>query len=135
MKVYFKNIDEFLNPNQIKSTKEFLKFLQNELQLKDDVYITFTGDRDIKMTTGVRMPGSKIFALAKNRLLVDIFRTVAHEWVHEFQYQKLGVKDGEKIQDIGGPEENMANTLSGIFVKKFAKDNPHYSTELYEGNS
>ena len=87
------------------------------------------------MTTGVRMPGSKIFALAKNRLLVDIFRTVAHEWVHEFQYQKLGVKDGEKIQDIGGPEENMANTLSGIFVKKFAKDNPHYSTELYEGNS
>jgi hypothetical protein len=135
MKVYFKHINKFLDPKQIKGMKEFIKFLQNELQLNDDVYLTFTGNRDIKMTTGVRMPGSKIFALAKNRLLVDIFRTVAHEWVHEFQYQKLGLKDDVKIQDIGGPEENMANTLSGIFVKKFAKDNPHYSTELYEGNS
>ena len=135
MKVHFKNIDKFLDPEQIKGIKEFVKFLQNELQLNDDVYITFMGGRDIKMTTGVRMPDSKIFVLAKNRLLIDIFRTVAHEWVHECQYQKLGVKDGEKIQDIGGPEENMANTLSGIFVKKFAKDNPHYSTELYEGNS
>tara|TARA_B110000503_G_scaffold116975_1_gene176507 strand:+ start:2797 stop:3204 length:408 start_codon:yes stop_codon:yes gene_type:complete len=135
MKVYFKHINKFLDPKQIKGMKEFIKFLQNELQLNDDVYLTFTGNKDIKMTTGVRMPGSKIFALAKNRLLVDIFRTVAHEWVHEFQYQKLGLKDDVKIQDIGGPEENMANTLSGIFVKKFAKDNPHYSTELYEGNS
>ena len=135
MKVYFKHINKFLDPKQIKGMKEFIKFLQNELQLNDDVYLTFTGNRDINMTTGVRMPGSKIFALAKNRLLVDIFRTVAHEWVHEFQYQKLGLKDDVKIQDIGGPEENMANTLSGIFVKKFAKDNPHYSTELYEGNS
>ena len=103
MKVHFKNIDKFLDPEQIKGIKEFVKFLQNELQLNDDVYITFMGGRDIKMTTGVRMPDSKIFVLAKNRLLIDIFRTVAHEWVHEFQYQKLGVKDGEKIQDIGGP--------------------------------
>jgi hypothetical protein len=90
------------------------------------------GGRDVPMTTGVRMPGSKIFVLAEKRMLIDILRTVAHEWVHEFQYQKMGLKDNEKIQNIGGPEENMANTLSGIFVKKFDKENPQYSNVIYE---
>ena len=84
------------------------------------------------MTTGVRKPGHKIFVLAHKRLLIDIFRTVAHEWVHEYQHQKMGLKDTDKIQDIGGPEENMANTLSGIFVKKFDKKNPQYSNVIYE---
>jgi hypothetical protein len=44
----------------------------------------------------------------------------------------MGLKDTDKIQNIGGPEENMANTLSGIFVKKFDKENPQYSNVIYE---
>ena len=38
------------------------------------------------------------------------------------------------IQDIGGPEENMANVLSGIFVKKFAKKFPKYKKMMYGKN-
>jgi valyl-tRNA synthetase len=53
---------------------------------------------------------------------------------HEYQHQKMGLKDDEKIQDIGGPEENMANILSGIFVKKFEKEFPKYSKILYDEN-
>ena len=132
MKVCFKDINKFSSPEQIEVTKEFVKFLQTELPLKEDVYITFKGSRDIKMTTGVRMPGHKIYVLAHKRLLIDIFRTIAHEWVHEFQHQKMGLKDNQKIQNIGGPEENMANTLSGILVKKFDKENPQYSSVIYE---
>ena len=131
MKACFKDINKFSTPEQIEVTKEFVKFLQTQLPLTDDVYITFTGNRDIKMTTGVRMPGHKIYVLAHKRLLIDIFRTIAHEWVHEFQHQKMGLKDTDKIQNIGGPEENMANTLSGIFVKKFDKENPQYSNVIY----
>jgi hypothetical protein len=44
----------------------------------------------------------------------------------------MGLKDNEKIQNIGGPEENMANTLSGIFVKKFDKMFPEHSGSIYE---
>jgi hypothetical protein len=132
MKVCFKGINKFSTPKQIEVVKEFVKYLQTELPLKDDVFITFKGGRDIKMTTGVRRPGSQIFVLADKRLLIDILRTVSHEWVHEFQHQKMGLKDTDKIQNIGGPEENMANTLSGILVKKFDKENPQYSNFIYE---
>ena len=132
MKACFKGINKFSKPKQIEVIKEFVKYLQTELPLKDDVFITFKGGRDIKMTTGVRRPGSQIFVLADKRLLIDILRTVSHEWVHEFQHQKMGLKDNQKIQNIGGPEENMANTLSGIFVKKFDKENPQYSNVIYE---
>jgi hypothetical protein len=132
MKVCFKGINKFSKPKQIEVIKEFVKYLQTELPLKDDVFITFKGGRDIKMTTGVRRPGSQIFVLADKRLLIDILRTVSHEWVHEFQHQKMGLKDNQKVPNIGGPVENMANVLSGIFLKKFNKIFPDYSPIVYE---
>jgi len=132
MKVCFRGINKFSKPKQIEVIKEFVKYLQTELPLKDDVFITFKGGRDIKMTTGVRRPGSQIFVLADKRLLIDILRTVSHEWVHEFQHQKMGLKDNQKVPNIGGPVENMANVLSGIFLKKFDKIFPDYSPIIYE---
>ena len=132
MKVCFKGISKFSNPKEIEVLKEFVTYLQTELPLKDDVFITFKSDRDIKMTTGVRMPKHQIFVLADKRLLIDILRTVAHEWVHEFQHQKMGLKDNQKVPNIGGPVENMANVLSGIFLKKFDKIFPDYSPIIYE---
>jgi hypothetical protein len=86
------------------------------------------------MTTGVRYPKGNLFILFGNRLLIDVLRTLSHEWVHEFQHQKMGLKDNEKIQNIGGPEENMCNILSGIFIKKFDKEFPEYSDVLYGEN-
>ena len=86
------------------------------------------------MTTGVRMPGHQIFVLSKGRMLVDVLRTLGHEWTHEFQHQKMGLKDTEKIKDIGGPEENMANALAGVFTKKFNKKFPNHTNLLYEQN-
>jgi hypothetical protein len=132
MKVCFRGVNKFSKPKQIEVIKEFVKYLQTELPLKDDVFITFKGGRDIKMTTGVRRPGSQIFVLADKRLLIDILRTVSHEWVHEFQHQKMGLKDNQKVPNIGGPVENMANVLSGIFLKKFDKIFPDYSPIIYE---
>ena len=132
MKVCFKGISKFSSPKEIEALKEFVTYLQTELPLKDDVFITFKGGRDIKMTTGVRRPGSQIFVLADKRLLIDILRTVSHEWVHEFQHQKMGLKDNQKVPNIGGPVENMANVLSGIFLKKFDKIFPDYSPIIYE---
>ena len=58
--------------------------------------------------------------LTNKRLNRDIIRTLAHEWVHEYQYQKLGVRHTDQVKDIGGPEENMANTLGN---KKITYEN------------
>ena len=131
MKACFKNITEFTTTEEIEAVKEFTRFLHSNLPLNQDVYITFVPERIEKMTTGVRVSGSQIFVLSGQRLLIDILRTLSHEWVHEFQHQKMGIKDTDKIQDIGGPEENMANVLSGIFLKKFNKEYPQYTNVIF----
>jgi hypothetical protein len=131
MKACFKQVNNLYTPNQINVLKDFTKFLSTKLPLNNDIYITFLEKKEGPMTTGVRKPGSEISVLAGKRLLIDVLRTLSHEWVHEYQHQKMGLKDTDKIKDIGGSEENMANTLSGIFVKKFEKTFPKYENILY----
>jgi len=134
VKACLKNTTKYFSSEQIKLIKDFINLLQQEVSLQKDVHINFDGQREGHMTTGVRRPGHRIHVLTKDRLLIDVLRTLAHEWTHEFQHQKLGLKDNQKIQDIGGPEENMANVLSGIFVKKFAKKFPKYLKTMYGEN-
>jgi hypothetical protein len=131
MKVCFKYKTSELDKNDIKVLTDFVKFQQENLPLNKDVNLFFIDNRDNNMTTGVRMPQSEISVLVKGRLLIDILRTLSHEWVHEYQHQKMGVDDFSKSPDIGGPHENMANALSGIFMKMFQKEYPEHSEILY----
>jgi hypothetical protein len=133
MKVCIKSPKSEVNQEQLEVISSFIKFLQSQLPLSLDVEVNLTGDQSTTGTTGVRKPGSKMYILAKGRMLIDILRTISHEWVHEYQYQEMGLDDKKKIQDIGGPEENMSNVLSGIFIKKFDKQNPDFKDRLYEG--
>lgn len=132
MKVCIKSPKSEVNQEQLEVISSFIKFLQSQLPLSSDVEVNLTGDQSTTGTTGVRMPGSKMYILAKGRMLIDILRTISHEWVHEYQHQEMGLDDKKKIQDIGGPEENMSNVLSGIFIKKFDKQNPDFKEVLYE---
>jgi hypothetical protein len=131
MKLTLKNLENYFSQKEKDAILSFFRFLQDHLPLNKDVSVLFMNKRNGEMTTGVRLPQHNIHVLAKDRLLIDVLRTISHEWVHEFQHQKLGLKDTKKIQDIGGPEENMANVLSGIFLKKFVKDQPHHKHAVY----
>jgi len=131
MRVFLKKMGKSLKKEEINVIKKFVQFLQTQLPLKQDLRIILTDTRTPPMTTGVRNPNNEIVVLIKGRLLIDILRTISHEWVHEFQNQKMGVRDDVKIQDIGGPEENMCNILSGIFIKKFEKKYPEFSEITY----
>ncbi len=133
MKVCIKSPKSEVNQEQLEVISSFIKFLQSQLPLSSDVEVNLTSNQSTTGTTGVRMPDSKMYILAKGRMLIDILRTISHEWVHEYQYQEMGLDDKKKIQDIGGPEENMSNVLSGIFIKKFDKQNPDFKERLYEG--
>ena len=132
MKVCIKKNNSEISDEKLEVVSAFVKFLQSQIPLSSDIQINFTDNQKETGTTGVRMPGSNISVLSKGRMLIDILRTLSHEWVHEFQYQKLGLADNAKIQNIGGPEENMSNVLSGIFIKKFDKQNPDFKDKLYE---
>jgi Fe-Mn family superoxide dismutase len=120
----------------VKKDKElinkFVKFLQSEYPLKDDVTISLMGHRTGKMSTGARTNDSEIKVLAKNRLNRDIMRTLAHEWVHEHQRNVLNREHGP---DIGGQNEDEANAFAGQLVKKFEKKYPHLEPKMYEMKS
>ena len=131
MKVCVKYKKSSLNDREFKIVQDFVSYLQSQLPLKSNVTINLVPERLSTMTTGLRLPHSQIFVLADGRILIDILRTLSHEWVHEFQHQKMGVKNFTKTQDIGGPVENLANILSGIFMKKYQKLKPEYSAMLY----
>jgi len=132
MKVCLKSTKKFYSELEINVIKQFIQFINTDIPLSKDVRIEFLDKKTGKMTTGSRM-GHKIKVLAKERMLIDVLRTLVHEWVHEFQHQKLGLKEKTKIQDIGGPEENMANVLAGIIMKKFQKEYPEFKKVIYSG--
>ena len=131
MKVCLKGIKNFPIEGGEELIKVFCEFLQSQLPLSNDITVEFLGNREGSMTTGVRYPGNKIQVLSLGRLPIDVLRTLSHEWVHEYQNQKMGVDDSKPIQDIGGPEENMSNVLSGVFIKLFEKDYPEFESILY----
>lgn len=131
MKVCIIGLKEFDYSKEI--FEDFFNFLQSELPLKETVRIVLTKTREGKMTTGVREP-NEMRVLAGGRMLIDVFRTLIHEWVHEFQHQKLNVPDDKPTQQIGGPIENMASVLASIFLKKFQKQYPKHEKELFQEN-
>ena len=56
---------------------------------------------------------------AKNRMLGDVMRSVAHELVHKKQYEDDRIE--HPVQDIGGEIEDEANAIAGQLVKKYIK--------------
>jgi hypothetical protein len=65
----------------------------------------------------------KIMVVVHNRNMADILRTIAHEMVHHMQNldDRLTPKSGED----GSPDENEANSLAGVIMRQFGRENPH----------
>lgn len=131
VEIKFKNIGTNFDKRQTIVLKKFINFLQKEVPLTESISIFFLDKREGKMTTGIRKPNHKLYVLVGDRLLVDVLRTLSHEWVHEFQHQKMGLSDKKKVKQIGGKWENMANAVSGMLTKKFQKENPKLDDVLY----
>jgi hypothetical protein len=117
-----------INKKKYKMFDKFFKLLQKKFPLKDDLKIEFLGVRKDKMTTGSRLP-NYIKVLCQNRMIRDIFRTIAHEWVHEHQ---MSILNRELGPDIGGKNEDEANAYAGQIIKVFEKENPEYVENMYE---
>jgi hypothetical protein len=107
----------------------FLRFLQKQFPLKHDLKVFFISERIGKMTTGSRNDEDEIKVLTKGRIYRDILRTLAHEWVHEYQRDVLKWKHGP---DIGGRNEDMANSEAGALMKMFEKIYPGLEDKMYE---
>jgi hypothetical protein len=117
-----------LNDDKKEKLKEFVKFVKNELDLKSVPTISIQNGRgELKTTANYDYTKeNKIIKVnSKNRALVDVMRSVAHELVHHKQYEQGRLK--VKPPDIGGEIEDEANAKAGQFIKMFAqKDSSIY---------
>lgn len=113
----------FLNDKQKETLKNFTIFTNNYLKIDNAPKIVIqNGRKDLKTTAHYNYSGDeKVIKInGKNRMTVDIMRSIAHEMVHHKQYEdgRLGVRP----PDIGGEIEDEANAIAGQLIKLYAKE-------------
>lgn len=115
----------FLSEDKKGLLNDFVKFVKNELGIKNMPTISIQNNRNGLKTTAnydYTKENKIIKVCSKNRALVDVMRSVAHEIVHHKQFEQGRLKN--KPPDIGGEIEDEANAKAGQFIKMFAKENP-----------
>jgi hypothetical protein len=116
----------FLTDEKKKILDSFVLFVKKQLELKTVPSIKIQNNRDGLKTTAnydYTKENKIIKVCAKNRALVDVCRSIAHEMVHHKQFEQ-GRLDGPQPPDIGGEIEDEANAKAGQFIKMYAKEDP-----------
>ena len=112
----------FLSDDKKDKLNKFVKFVKNELELDAVPTISVQNHRDGLKTTAnydYTKENKVIKVCSKNRALVDVMRSIAHELVHHKQFEQGRLE--VKPPDIGGEIEDEANAKAGQFIKMFAK--------------
>jgi hypothetical protein len=114
----------FLTEDQKDKLKDFVIFAKNHLGLKSAPKVVLqNGKKDLRTTANYDYsnPEKVIKINAKNRMIVDVMRSIAHEMVHHRQFEQ-GRLDGAKPPDIGGEIEDEANAVAGQIIKLYAQE-------------
>jgi hypothetical protein len=128
IKITYKNSD--LSKEQQQGINHCVEFLYDTMPVKNIKDVIFVGNKDNGMTTGsYTIETGLIKVLAKGRMLIDVLRTLSHEWIHAAQHDFLG---WEKGPDIGGRNEDGCNTYSGVLMKLYQKHFPNNNETIYE---
>ncbi len=112
----------FLNDDKKDKLNKFVKFVKDELGIKEMPTISVQNHREGLKTTAnydYTKENKVVKVCSKNRALVDVMRSIAHELVHHKQFEQGRLE--VKPPDIGGEIEDEANAKAGQFIKMFAK--------------
>ena len=115
----------FLNDDKKDKLNTFVKFVKEQLNLKSVPTISIKSNRDGLKTTAnydYTKENKIIKVYGKNRALVDIMRSVAHEMVHHKQFEDGRLE--QRPPDIGGEIEDEANAKAGQYIKLYSKEDP-----------
>ena len=113
----------------LKVMAAFVNFAKGELGIDDGIKVALAYERtpDIKTTAYYNLDGFvKIYV--KDRAIIDVCRSIAHELVHHKQNIEGRLKDSAKDGEDGSDIENEANAVAGVIIRKWGKKHP----ELYE---
>jgi Zn-dependent peptidase ImmA (M78 family) len=112
-KIYFESI-----------LKRFVIFLKRELQLTYDIPVVLIDDTDFakRIAAFGEISDRNVIQLSIiNRHPMDIFRTLAHEFVHYKQHVEKGSRGSNKPGSI---TENQANAKAGEIMRKYGSLHP-----------
>ena len=113
----------FLNDDKKDKLNRFVKFVKDQLELDTVPVISIQNHRkNLKTTANYDYTKDEkiIKVCMKNRALVDVMRSIAHEMVHHKQFEQGRLK--VQPPDIGGEIEDEANAKAGQYIKMFAKE-------------
>lgn len=106
---------------------DFIRFAAESLELKSLPKFDFVFDSNESMerrSFGGYAPGDEhITITVKNRHIMDVCRTLAHELVHYSQDLKNELED-EDAGATGSPQENEANAEAAVIMRNWGKQNP-----------
>lgn len=120
----------FLTDEKKEILDKFVLFVKEQLELKTVPTVKIQNHRDGLKTTAnydYTKENKIIKVCAKNRALVDVCRSIAHEMVHHKQFEQGRLKT--QPPDIGGEIEDEANAKAGQFIKMYAKEDPNIYNE------
>ena len=108
---------------------DFIRFAAEDLELKSLPKFDFVFDSKQSVerkSFGGYMPGAEhITITVKNRHIMDVCRTLAHELVHYSQDLKKELED-DGAGATGSPQENEANARAAVIMRNWGKRNPHF---------
>jgi hypothetical protein len=120
----------FLTDEKKEILDKFVLFVKEQLELKTVPTIKIQNHRDGLKTTAnydYTKENKIIKVCAKNRALVDVCRSIAHEMVHHKQFEQGRLK--VQPPDIGGEIEDEANAKAGQYIKMYSKEDPNIYNE------
>ena len=113
---------------------DFIEFAATHLKLDSLPKFDFVFDskRSVENKSfGGYAPGNEhITITVKNRHIMDVCRTLAHELVHYSQDLKKELED-DNAGATGSPQENEANAEAAVIMRNWGKEHP----ELFEKES
>ena len=113
---------------------DFIRFAAKDLELNSLPKFNFMFDSSRSVhhkSFGGYAPGAEhITITVKNRHIMDVCRTLAHELVHFKQDLDKQLEDPE-AGATGSPQENEANAEAAVIMRNWGKKHP----ELFEKES
>lgn len=112
---------------------KFIDFVNDYLGLEKPCTIKLTSDRDgsgITTTAYYDIVNHVVCVYIKDRAIMDVMRSVAHELVHHHQNERGDLYGRPEEGADGSPIENEANAKAGKIIRIFGKQNP----EIYTNN-
>lgn len=116
----------FLSEEKKDILNQFVKFVKKELDIDKLPTIVVQNNREGLKTTAnydYRKENKIVKVCGKNRALVDILRSIAHELVHHKQWEDGRLKNSKEDGADGSDIENEAHALAGLYIRKYCKLN------------